>query len=564
MSSAIPATENMQKAEPEDRPPYGQKKAKNTGISPRKTGSGQKKIRWIVGLAVGTVLVLVTVFSIANQFSAADQQLVFYTVERGNLPITVTERGTIESQENVQVLCKIDDIDGDGIRGTPILWIIENGASVKKGDLVVELESSGHQEKYDRQILDLEKARAEQIQAQVKYENQITQNETTEAEAELQVKLAKLELTMFKDPVSGTHKLEVEDINRLIDDINSEILTAKAQLELAKKDKRASESLFKLGYAGKSELERSQLELLQAESQYAAKMNRLRTQLAALKKKQTYEKDMQLFTLDGKLATAQRKLIQVKRDNQALEDQAKAAKDAADRSFQKEKERLDRYKEELENCKIYSPADGMVAYAVADSKRYWLEEIRPGAPVRNRQHLLSIPNLKKMQVKTYVHESVIDQIREGLPATVRIEAFPDKHYEAKVKSVGVLAVQQNPETKVYETIVTIDGEVEQLKPGMTAVVEIYIDRVENALSVPVQAVVQRNNHSWCYVRTGGSIERRKVQLGLTNHKFVEVREGLNEGDRVVLNPMAIVEKSDTEEEEEISSESESLSPSQPE
>ena len=109
--------------------------------------------------------------------------------------------------------------------------------------------------------------------------------------------------------------------------------------------------------------------------------------------------------------------------------------------------------------------------------------------------ILTIPNLSKMQVQTTVHESVIDQVRRGLRATVRLEAFPDLHLEAKVRSVAVLAVQQSADTKVYKTILTIEGEVKQLKPGMTAVVEIHIDRVKDALSVPVQAVVQEGRET---------------------------------------------------------------------
>jgi HlyD family secretion protein len=538
-------TAHARDVEPKTLPHAATASGEKNGVGPavpKKSRARSNRRWWLVGLAVAAVVVLGGIVGAAKRFGGSDQELVYYTVVRADLPITVTERGTIESQENVRVLCEIDDIDGDGIRGTPIQWLIGNGESVKKGQLIVELESSGHQEQLDRQILDCEKARAEQIQAQAKYDNQITQNQTTEEEAELQIRLAELELKMFKDPEKGTHKLEVEEINRLIDDANNEILASEAELDLAKQDKEACAALFKLGYASKSELDTARTTYLKAEGTYAATMNKLRTQLATLKKKETYEREMQLLTLEGKLATAKRTAAQVKRDNQALLDQAKAALNAANRSLKKEEERLNRYTEELKNCKIYAPADGMVAYAVADSHRFWLEEIRPGAPVRNRQHILSIPNLKKMQVKTAVHESVLDQISEGQQAIIRIEAFPDRHFQGQVKTVAVLADQQSTETKVYDTIVTIDGEVEQLKPGMTAVVDIHVNRVEDALSVPVQAIVQVGKESWCYVDSAGQVERRKVTLGLTNHKFVEVRSGLAEGDRVILNPMVIVDK----------------------
>lgn len=477
---------------------------------------------------------------ILRSLGGESRQFVYYTVVRGELPISVMERGTIESQENVQVLCEVDDIPNDNLRGTPIRWIIANGASVEKGDPIVELESQGHIERLDRQMLAREKALAEKIEADAKYDNQKTQNETLEAEAALELELAKLELRMFKDEKSGTHQLAVEDIQRKIDDINTEILAARAKLELAKKDLHATESLFELGYAGKSELDRSKLSVLQSESEFASKMNNLRTNFAALTKKETYEKQMQSMTLEGKRATAERKLVQVKRDNIALLAQAKARKDAADQSFKKEDELLERYRQQVSNCKISAPVSGMIAYAAKDARRWWMEDIRQGVPINPKQVILSIPNLKKMQVKTEVHESVIHRIRTGLPATVRLEAFPDQHFEAGVKSVAVLA-EQSADTRVYETVLAIGGEVSRLKPGMTAVVEIHIERLQDVLSVPVQAVQQVGTSTWCYVDQGNGPERREVQLGATNHKFVEVRSGLDEGDQVVLNPMAIVE-----------------------
>ncbi len=100
---------------------------------------------------------------------------------------------------------------------------------------------------------------------------------------------------------------------------------------------------------------------------------------------------------------------------------------------------------------------------------------------------------------------------------------------------------RSSDTKVYSTVVTIDEEVEQLKPGMTAVVQIHVDRLEGILAVPVQAIVQVGNSTWCYVTQKGRPERRIVQLGATNDRFVEVCDGLEQGDQVVLNPSAIAD-----------------------
>jgi hypothetical protein len=71
-----------------------------------------------------------------------------------------------------------------------------------------------------------------------------------------------------------------------------------------------------------------------------------------------------------------------------------------------------------------------------------------------------------------------------------------------------------------------------------------VDRLPNVLSIPVQAVVQVASDTWCYVDRGGSLERCPLKLGMTNDKFVEITDGLSEGDRVVLNPTAILEETE--------------------
>lgn len=479
-----------------------------------------------------------------SHFGRVSYDLVLYTVERSDLPIVVTERGNLESQINIEILCEVDEIRTSGLSGTPIVWLIPNGTSVKAGELLVELDSAPHQERLDQQTLETDRARANQIQAQAKHENQITQNETSLADAELDVRLAELEVEMFTDEESGTRRLEIDAIERLIDDVNNEIRSAQANLMLRENEKRGIETLFKLGYAGKSELDRISYDFLRAENEFATRVNRLQTQMATLSKLQNYDLNMQSLQLHGRLETTRRRLEQVRRNNEALTAQSQAALDAANQALAKEEERLERYRDQLEKCRIYAPQDGMVAYAVS-SNRWSREEIREGATVRQRQHLLSLPNLNQMQVKTAVHESVVDQIEPGLSATVRLDAFADRIYRGSVRSVAVLPDPGgflSSDTKVYETVVTIDEEVRQLKPGMTAVVEIHIDRLEDVISIPVQAVVQVQRETWCYVEQQGVPVRRPLRLGRSNDKFVHIVEGLDVGERVVLNPMAIFDE----------------------
>ena len=492
---------------------------------------------WAVMALLAVVSVVVVTLWLMRRTSV-DASLVLYTVETTDLDITVTERGNLESQSDLRVLCEVDDIDGDGISGTPIVWIVDNGSSVNEGDLIVELDSAMLRNRLDEQVLDVEEAKSKFVQADVGYENQITQNATTLAEARLKVELDKLALKQFEDEEGGTFQIELQDVELMIQEAEAGELIQQTNLT-------GVEQLYKLGYRSSGELAQARLETLKAERELASAISKKKELVEYQYKKSKME-------LEGALASAERALEQVERDNVAQLTQAEAKKIAAQESLKKEEELLARYQDQVVKCKIMALQDGMVAYATGRS-RYYREEIRPGANVRPRQPILTLPNLQSMQVRTTVHESVLDQITKGLSVSIRVDAFPEKSYQGSVQSVAVLPDQGgwlSSDTKVYATVITIDEEVEQLKPGMTAVVDIHVDHLDDVLAVPIQSIIQVEDKSWCYVDTNRGPERRLVELGRTNDKFVEVQSGLEIGQRVVLNPAAITDHDNKQEDPE--------------
>ena len=103
----------------------------------------------------------------------------------------------------------------------------------------------------------------------------------------------------------------------------------------------------------------ARVELLKADAALAVN-------LAQSRQLQAYTFEMQKLDRKGKFDTATNNYVQVQRNNESELAQAQAAKESADRAYEKEKERFERYKSQLEKCKIYAPQDGMVAYASDD------------------------------------------------------------------------------------------------------------------------------------------------------------------------------------------------------
>jgi multidrug efflux pump subunit AcrA (membrane-fusion protein) len=145
-----------------------------------------------------------------------------------------------------------------------------------------------------------------------------------------------------------------------------------------------------------------------------------------------------------------------------------------------------------------------------------------------------------MQVKLRVHESVVKKIQPGQTATMQIEALGNQVLHGKVKSVASVAQSDSWRgggVKEYQTEVGIDDLPKDggLRPGMTAEVKIMIRTVENALTVPVQAVTEIDGQHIAYVVNGGGVERREVKIGESNEQLIEITDGIKEGERVALD-----------------------------
>ena len=158
--------------------------------------------------------------------------------------------------------------------------------------------------------------------------------------------------------------------------------------------------------------------------------------------------------------------------------------------------------------------------------------------MRERQSIITIPDMTKMSVRVKIHESYIKKVKKSQRARITVDAFPDTVLEGEVSKVGVLPDSQNrwmnPDMKVYLTTITINGTNDWLKPGMSAKVEILANCLSNVVYVPVQAVGPSEGKQVCYVANGHTPECRTVEIGEFNDEFIEIKNGLKEGERVLL------------------------------
>jgi HlyD family secretion protein len=208
-----------------------------------------------------------------------------------------------------------------------------------------------------------------------------------------------------------------------------------------------------------------------------------------------------------------------------------------------ELDKLAQMESQLDKCTIKAPIAGQVVYAELERWRSNGDDaIRAGTRVREQQVIIRLPDPKKMQVKASIGEARVDRIKAGMKVKIQLDALPGLELHGAVKKVNPYPSNDNwfsSNVKQYATFIEILDPPDALRPGMSAHVAIRVETKPKALQVPVQAVVERGGKFYCLVRDSlAKLAAREVLLGLSNEKFLVIREGLSDGQEVVMNPRA--------------------------
>lgn len=550
--------------------------------------------------------------------------VLLHTVKREPLIVSVTEKGTLESAENSDIVCKVRA----GAKGyaSTINWVIDDGTRVQPGQALMILDDSALKDQEEDQQSKVDTAYATKIKAEKDYDIQVKANEINVASAKNTLALAEIDLDKFTglnfDPSrialaalgGGIASLaEAGAYQQQLDDLTGKVRLAEADVESYRERSAWAERMVKLSYmsAAQAQAEKTKLD---------SAVENLRNLTAQRSQHIIYTRKQQLTDF-----TSKRDNAQLAYERAILEADANLAKVLAERQratseYVQQVDKLRDIRQQRAECKINAPATiepgSMVVYFKQESNRFsgtTTGMIEQGAQVKEGQKMLRIPNLHRMHVNTKVHEAmvarirgdvrvpthivetfqgtmlfntspfgrlvsqrqeVIDQIRDkfrnreyktasrGQKATIRVDALPDRVFEGHVRSVANVASQADSwisDVKLYQTVVMIDFEVlsdgtrreivgESLKPDMTAEVTITVDTAkEPVLSVPVQSIIggtELGGKREVFVKTPSGYERRPVTLGLYNEKVVEIREGLAEGDEIVLNPKVLLAPDD--------------------
>ncbi|MFG0314718.1 MAG: efflux RND transporter periplasmic adaptor subunit [Phycisphaerales bacterium] len=481
----------------------------------------RKSIRNFILIGAGLLLsggVLAAMAAVDAQSTKVTSKMATYTVKRAPLSITLTESGTVKSRD--QYIVK-NQVEGR----TSIIYVIDEGTVVQEGDLLVELDASALEDRLVDQQIQVENSEADFVSAKESLEVVKLQTQSNVAQAKLDNDFAIEDKEKYLKGEWPAQLMEAETDVTLKDE----------ELRRTTDEFNWSERLYEEKYLSETEYRADELAMKRAQLQLALSKENLN-----LLKEFTHKR--RLAELDSNIEQMGLNLERVQREAASDLVQAQARLRAREAELKRQQDRLAKIEDQIAKTKMFAPANGMVVYATS-SEFSWRGDTEPldeGQEVRERQELIHLPTADSMMVRMQIHESSLGKVKIGQPVRIRIDALPESSFTGRVTKIAPLpdaqSVFMNPDLKVYDTDVMIDGVHPQLRTGMSCQATILIEDHLDAIAVPLQSVVGRGNQSLVYVVSGNEAVARPVVTGLDNNAMIHIVDGLNPGEKVLLVP----------------------------
>lgn len=298
------------------------------------------------------------------------------------------------------------------------------------------------------------------------------------------------------------------------DDAGFDLRTAEEEIAKMKAQLEADLAQLQIEFK-KAETEKASAELDLTKREIQARIDAEKAELKAKEAEYNLARLQERKEAKQRQATAELETLQVKRQKAA------AAKAAAER--------------DLQALTIAAPISGLFVY-----RQIWkggeMGDPQEGDTVWPGFGLAEIPDLNELEVHAFVHESDGGQLKVGQPAKIRMDAFPDREFEAKVVRLSSLAQRRswNNPVKYFTAILALESSDPSMRPGMTTSVDIVVETIPNAISVPLEAVVEREGEPAVYVKNGRRFDLRRIKLGKRNSTHVVIEDGVKAGEEVSL------------------------------
>jgi HlyD family secretion protein len=441
--------------------------------------------RWIiVGIIVIAIVIAWVAYPRLTASASATANLQTVPVQRGNIVATVSAAGNVTAPEDASLAFQTS--------GRVAKVNVQVGDQVKEGPTLMQLDTSDLE-------LALQSAQANLADAQASYDASKTNLQVAlqTAQANLASAQANYDSTKAK---AGTNE--------------DQLIVAKATLD------NATAALQQAQAAYNQVASRPDIAMLPQATQLQQATNNYNSALANYKMTAATINNDALKQAQAQLDSAQAALNQAQHNmttsTQAAQAQLKSAQVAVEQA-----------QNNLAKATLVAPFSGVVAavnYSAGDTV---------GA-----EPAVEIVNLSSLEVNATLSEIDVVKVKPGQTAQMTFDALPNKTYTATVAEVGPAGTITQGVVN-YPVTLRVANTTGEIKPGMTANLNIDVAQADNVLMIPARAVHQQGNRKTVTVLSQGKEITVPIQTGLSNDQSVEVTQGLEQGEQVVLNPVQV-------------------------
>ena len=219
-------------------------------------------------------------------------------------------------------------------------------------------------------------------------------------------------------------------------------------------------------------------------------------------------------------------------------DRAQQALAGSERRIVQGRAENTRARDMLSKTEITAPIDGVITRLDVEQG----EMVVIGVQNQPGSILMTISDLSAVNAEVKVAEADVMRLSNGFPAAVTLEALPLQKFTGHVVEIGASALPQvgtQAAAREFRVKVRLDGPAAALRPGLTCDAEILVAERKNAMTVPLQAVVERNGQTGVFVVRDSGVQFSPVTTGIIGGLSIEV-SGVAEGTEIVAGPFQVL------------------------
>lgn len=443
-----------------------------------------------------------------------------YKVKRDDLVIGLLQGGYVNASQKHKLSLQAN-------YKTKLLWIIDENSKVKEGDLLAKFETDGLTEQIENLEIELDNLKKELDLAVESRKIQISTNA-----ADLQA--AEESLLQADDALRKYRRFERSSKR---DELDLAVVNAEAALQTAQNNYTTTRDTEPKVTKDENAEDKKRTLLREAQTKIDEKENSLNKAEDSLRVFRRYDNPSKLTRLMNACEQAKLNLRKTKISTESKIVQADKSIENYRGRIKRTGDQLARYREYMTIMELRAPVDGVVIYGDPD-RRWGNLDVKPGIDINKGQVLVTIPEMSNLVVDFDLPEQYRSKVRIGDRAVISPDSLPGVKFGGAVSHIDTLPVNlvnwDASSPKIYKSKIKLDNQSPRLVNGMSVQINIVTKTIPNTLSIPVEAVFEANDRFFVYRSGLTGPKEVDVKIGESNDNFVQITDGLEEGDVVYL------------------------------